>query len=96
MIRRQGTSLYIAFYVQPNASQDKIMGTHNQEIKIQITAPANENKANRHLQRWLAKQFKVPVSAVTLEKGHQSRHKVVCIDSPRHYPAWLDPLTLME
>ncbi|MFI4937401.1 MAG: DUF167 family protein [Candidatus Berkiellales bacterium] len=96
MIHWQGSDLYIAFYVQPNASQDKIVGMHNEQLKIQITAPANENKANRHLQQWLAKQFKVPVSAVTLEKGQQSRSKVVCIHAPRLLPPWLDLFTKEE
>jgi len=78
--------LIIPLYVKPNAKEDKIIGIFQNHIKIFITAPAQENKANVHIQKWLAKQFKVPQSQVILEKGHLSRYKVFRIVEPRVIP----------
>ncbi|MBN9286483.1 MAG: YggU family protein [Gammaproteobacteria bacterium 39-13] len=89
----QEGNLYLAFYVQPKASQDKIVGLYQDHIKIQITAPPLDNKANQHLQKWLAKQFKTPSSCVSLEKGQTSRYKVFCIQQPRQIPTWLSQIT---
>lgn len=88
----QEEDLYLAFYVQPKASQDKIVGLHQDHIKIQITAPPLENKANEHLQKWLAKQFKVPISKVVIEKGQTSRYKLFRIIQPRQLPSWFQNL----
>lgn len=92
MICRQLDNLILSLYVQPNASQNKVVGLFNGHIKIQITAPANENKANKHLLKWLAKEFQVSLSQVTLEKGHQSRYKTVCVHHIQMDPAWITRL----
>lgn len=89
----RGEDLCLAFFVQPKASQDKIVGPYQDHIKIQITAPPVENKANEHLQKWLAKQFKVPTSRVLLEKGQTSKYKIFRIQRPQQIPAWLSHFT---
>lgn len=85
--------LLLSLYVQPNARHDKVVGLFNGEIKVQITAPAVDNKANLHLQKWLANEFDVPKSAVVLVKGEHSRHKTFRIVEPRRRPAWVDEYT---
>lgn len=84
--------LRLSLYIQPNARHDKVMGLFNGEIKIQISAPAVDNKANLYLQKWLAKEFGVPKSAVILKKGEHSRHKTFCIINPKLLPSWLELL----
>jgi uncharacterized protein (TIGR00251 family) len=82
--------LLLLLYIQPNARHDKVMGLFNGEIKIQISAPAVDNKANLYLQKWLAKEFGVPKSAVMLKKGEHSRHKAFYIINPKLTPSWLE------
>ncbi len=88
-LRRENDKLVLSFYVQPNSKADKVIGLFQDHIKIQIAAPAVENKANQHLRKWLAKEFKTPLSKVELIKGELSRYKVICIDNPRQEPSWL-------
>ncbi|MDO6680336.1 DUF167 family protein YggU [Shewanella sp. 4_MG-2023] len=85
-IIQQQQDLLLNLYIQPKASRDKIIGLHGDEIKIAITAPPIDGKANTHLTKYLAKAFKVPKSDVILLKGLQGRHKQVKILSPSKIP----------
>ena len=81
-----GEDLVIRLYIQPKASRDKIVGQHGEELKIAITAPPVDGKANAHLSKYLAKQFKVAKGLITIEKGELCRHKQVRISSPSQIP----------
>ena len=76
----------LRLYVQPKASRDKIVGLHGEELKIAITAPPVDGKANAHLAKYLAKQFKVAKGQIKIEKGELGRHKQVRICSPSQIP----------
>lgn len=83
----QGEDLLLRVYLQPRASVDEIVGPHGEALKIRVTAPPIEGKANRHLREFLAGQFGVPPSRVELQKGHGSRIKLWRIYQPRQLPA---------
>ncbi len=78
--------LVLRLYIQPKASRDSIVGLHGDELKVAITAPPIDGKANSHLVKYLAKQFKVAKSQVLLEKGELGRHKQIKIIDPQHIP----------
>ena len=83
----QGERLILQLRVQPRASRDEIVGPHGQEaLKVRITAPPVEGKANEHLLYFLAKTFGVPRSRVTLLGGDNGRTKRLAIDSPARLP----------
>ena len=86
-IRYQGQDLILKLYVQPKASRDQFIGLHGAEIKLAITAPPVDGKANAHIQKLLAKMFAVSKSQVLLTKGELSRHKQVQIIAPFVLPA---------
>lgn len=78
--------LTLRLYIQPKASRDKIMGIHDNEIKIAITAPPVDGQANQHLTKFLAKQFKVAKGSIIIEKGELGRHKQVKVLQPSIIP----------
>jgi len=78
--------LVLRLYIQPKASRDSIVGLHGDEVKVAITAPPIDGKANAHLVKFLAKQFRVAKSQITIEKGELGRHKQVKIIHPQHIP----------
>lgn len=80
----QGIRLRI--FLQPKASRDQIVGLHDNELKIAITAPPVEGQANAHLLKYLSKLFKVPKSSIVLEKGELQRHKQLFIPHPKQIP----------
>jgi len=87
----QNGDLLLRIYLQPRASVDEIVGPHGEALKIRVTAPPIEGKANRKLRAFLADQFRVPPTRVTLEKGHGSRIKLWRIHQPRRLPALIEP-----
>ncbi|HAS61868.1 MAG TPA: YggU family protein [Vibrio sp.] len=89
---REGEDIILRLYIQPKASRDKIVGLHGEEIKIAITAPPVDGKANAHLSKYLAKQFKVAKGLVNIEKGELGRHKQVRIISPNQVPTEIEAI----
>ncbi|HIF9086595.1 TPA: DUF167 family protein YggU [Photobacterium damselae] len=92
MLSLMGDDLIIRLYIQPKASRDQIVGIHGEELKIAITAPPVDGKANAHLTKYLSKQFKVAKGHIVIEKGELGRHKQVRVESPREMPAIITEL----
>jgi uncharacterized protein len=66
-------------YVQPGASKNRLTGTHDNSIKLAITAPPVDGKANKAVIKFFSIFFKVPKSAVLIKKGEKSRYKQILI-----------------
>lgn len=79
--------LQLRVYLQPKASRDEMIGLHGDEFKIAITAPPIDGKANVHLIKFIAKQFAVAKSNVSIIKGKLNRHKTVHVLHPKQIPA---------
>lgn len=90
----QGIRLRI--FLQPKASRDQIIGIHDDELKIAITAPPIEGQANAYLLKFLGKLFKVPKSSLVLEKGELQRHKQIFIPSPKQIPPEIQALLPLD
>lgn len=88
-VERQGDDLLLKLYIQPKASRDQLVGLHGEEFKVAITAPPVDGKANAHLIKYLAKQFKVAKGQISIVKGELGRHKQLKIQAPTVIP---DPL----
>ncbi|PCJ28232.1 MAG: YggU family protein [SAR86 cluster bacterium] len=82
----ENENLILNCSIQPKSREDRIVGELGEYLKIRITAPPTDGKANSHLIRFLAKQFKVKQSAITIRSGHASRQKRLCIESPAVIP----------
>jgi uncharacterized protein (TIGR00251 family) len=63
--------------VQPRASRDEIVGEHQDGLKIRLTAPPVDDRANKALQKLLAARLNVPLAAVRIAAGERSRTKRV-------------------
>ena len=66
-------------HVQPKASRNKIIGVHGGALKISLTAPPVEGKANKAVISFFAGLFRIPKSAIILQRGHQSRNKCLLV-----------------
>ncbi len=66
-------------YVQPKSSKNEVVGPYRDGIKVKVTAPPVEGKANEALIKFLAKEFKISASSVEILKGHNSREKMIMI-----------------
>ncbi len=79
-------SLILTLYIQPNARQTEVAGTHNGALKIKIAAPPVDSQANIKLLQFLADTFKVGKKQIQLKQGEHARQKVVAILDPNAVP----------
>lgn len=63
--------------VQPRAKKNAIVGELGDALKLALTAPPIEGRANEACIRYFAELLNVPRSSVTIAAGHSSRNKVM-------------------
>ena len=84
--RRDGEDLVLECLLQPRASREGLAGEHDGLLKVRVTAPPLEGKANAALIKLLAKQFGVARGAVCIDAGETARRKRVRIRAPQRIP----------
>jgi len=72
-------SFSLSVYVQPRASRNRLAGMHGKAVKLCITAPPVDDKANTAVLAFLAKLFGLPKSALQIKTGRQARNKQIII-----------------
>ena len=79
MIRVQDGSHGVTFAVKvhPRAKKDAITGELGDALKVSLTTPPVEGRANDACIEFFAKLLKVPRSSVTIASGQTSRNKVI-------------------
>lgn len=88
-----GTDLLIR--AVPRASKNSIQGIHDGALKIRLTTPPVDGKANKALIRLMSKTLNCPRSNMELIRGETNRHKTLRIHglSPQEIRAHLNSRT---
>lgn len=71
----------LRLYVQPKASKTRCTGLHDGCLKIAVTSPPVDGKANKEIQKFLAKMFSVVKTDIIFKTGTHSRRKIVIVKS---------------
>ncbi|HXJ91171.1 MAG TPA: DUF167 domain-containing protein [Candidatus Binatia bacterium] len=66
-----------AVRVHPRAKKNSITGELGDALKLSLTTPPIEGRANEACIEFFAKLLKVPRSSVTIASGQTSRNKVI-------------------
>lgn len=82
----QGADLVVDVHVQPRAARDEVLGIYDGRLKIRISAPPVDGKANRYLIGFLAQVFGVPRRDILLLAGETGRDKRFRIVAPKTLP----------
>ena len=69
----------LALHCQPGAKASRVVGLHDDRLKLQLQAPPLENRANEALVAWLANQLSLPRKQIEILTGHTSRQKRVLV-----------------
>jgi hypothetical protein len=69
----------LALHCQPGAKTSRVVGLHDERLKIQLQAPPLENRANEALVAWLAEHLKVSRKQIEILSGQTSRQKRVLV-----------------
>ena len=67
----------LTLHIQPGAKKTEFAGRHGDALKIRLSAPPVDGKANEALIKFVAEALKLPKSAVSLKSGQTSRRKVL-------------------
>lgn len=68
-----------ALRVQPRASRTAIVGLIGDAVKLAITAPPVDGKANQAVVEFLSDLFRVPKSSIEIVSGETGRNKLIAI-----------------
>jgi uncharacterized protein (TIGR00251 family) len=68
-----------AIKVHPRARKNAITGELGDALKLSLTAPPVEGKANAACIKFFANLLKVPRSSVTIAAGQTSRNKLIAV-----------------
>lgn len=74
-LQEDAEGIRLTVYVQPKSSRNKLAGIHGDSIKLCITAPPVDGKANEAVIHFFAKLFHLPKSSISIVNGLQSRTK---------------------
>ena len=79
MIRVEQTADGVRFSVkvQPKARRNSIVGELGDTLKVALTAPPVDGRANEACIEFFAETLRVARSAVSIASGHTSRNKVI-------------------
>ena len=66
--------------VQPRASRDEVLGFQGEVLRVRVTAPPHEGRANQALVEVLSQALDVPRSRIRILRGHGSRDKLLAVE----------------
>lgn len=67
----------LTLHIQPGAKKTEFAGLHGDALKIRLSAPPVDGKANEALIKFIAATLHLPKAAVNLKSGQTSRRKVL-------------------
>jgi hypothetical protein len=79
MIAVQESPVGVTFRVkiQPRAKRNAVVGELGDALKVALTAPPVEGRANEACIEFFAEILKVPRASITIVSGQSSRNKVI-------------------
>jgi uncharacterized protein len=79
-IKEKAGGVQFAIRVIPGASKNEVVGIQDGALKIKLTAPPVEGKANKACIDFLTRLLGMRRSALAIASGEKSRKKIVTID----------------
>jgi uncharacterized protein len=78
-IKESNDGLFLPVRLSPRASKDSLGGWCDGRVKIFVTSPPVDNKANAHLIKFISKLLKIPRMDIAIATGEKSRNKTLFI-----------------
>lgn len=78
-IQQTSTGVTFAIKVHPRAKKDAITGELSDALKLALTAPPIDGRANQACIEFFANLLNLPRSSITIASGETSRRKVIRI-----------------
>lgn len=78
-VRRTGVEVRVR--LTPNSSRDCVDGLYGDRLKVRLTAPPADGRANAALIRFMAKAARLPASSGRVVAGSRNRSKTVLLET---------------
>ncbi|MCB1967427.1 MAG: YggU family protein [Candidatus Accumulibacter sp.] len=78
-LRENGGALALSVHVQPGTKRSEVAGLHGDALKVRLSAPAIDGRANAALVDFVAQRLGVAKSLIELKSGQRSRRKVLAV-----------------
>ena len=78
-LKKTEDGVVLVVKLTPNASKNEIQGYCQDYVKIRVSAPPKENKANKKLLDFIRDWLRLSKSSVELVSGDKSRDKKILI-----------------
>jgi len=79
-IKETANGVIIQIHVLPRSSKCEVVGWQGDSLKIKITAPPLEGRANEECIRFLAESLGVKKARINIISGLKSRNKTVAVE----------------
>jgi uncharacterized protein len=76
-VKQSATGISFAVKVHPRAHKDAVTGVIGDALKLALTAPPVDGKANQAVIEFFADLFAISRSSITIASGETSRNKVI-------------------
>jgi len=80
IVEERRGAVSFAVRVSPRASRNAIEGEHQGALKVRVTAPPVDDRANDAVRSLLAERLNVPISAVRIVSGEKGKTKRIEIE----------------
>lgn len=77
LVRQEDEAASFRVHLQPKSSREGIVGEAGGVLKLRVTAPPLEGRANEACLRLLAKTLALPASRLRITSGHHARLKTI-------------------
>ncbi len=79
MLQETPDGIILSVKVIPKSRKNEVVGEHDGELKIRITATPEKGCANNALIKFLAKRLGISKNRISLISGMSNRHKRILI-----------------
>jgi uncharacterized protein (TIGR00251 family) len=76
-VRQSGAGVTFAVKIHPRARKNAVTGEVGDVLKVSLTAPPVDGRANEACIDFFSNLLKVPRSSVTIASGESSRNKII-------------------
>ncbi len=81
LVRQTGETASFRVHLQPKASCEEIVGELDGVLRLRVTAPPVDGRANDACVRLLARALDLPVSRLRIVSGQHARLKTIKLDA---------------
>ncbi len=88
IVQKSISEIRIKIKVEPGSSKSGIVGSYGDALKVKLTSPPVEGKANKELINVLAKGFGIHKKNVEIISGQSSKNKIVKLLGIKNRDNW--------